>query len=204
MAYRGHQHLGLEVIVLVDLHDLLDQLHAVLADVVQSTDERRDVGCTGLAGEQSLGSGEAESDVGLDPFAGQRPDGAQTRRSQRNLDHHVLGEGGQAPAPGSAPPLQVHRRPGSCALGFAAESPQRAYERGDAAQSPTPLERGNAQTLRFRLLLLHTQDARRSNGATGQEVAQIEQPKSAYNARIRAVSEHGLQLLWVAAVFGLE
>src|SRR5690606_12043200 len=47
---RGDQHFRVEVVVVVDLHDLCDQIHAVLADVIEPPDERRDVGRTRLGG----------------------------------------------------------------------------------------------------------------------------------------------------------
>src|SRR5262245_19640569 len=49
MAHRGHQHLALQVRILpVDGHDLADQVHAVLADVVEPADEGRDEAGAGL------------------------------------------------------------------------------------------------------------------------------------------------------------
>ena len=72
VAHAGHQHLGLEVVVSVDLDDLGDHLHAVLADVVQAAHEGADVGGAGLGAQQRLVGAEDQGHVGLDALGGER------------------------------------------------------------------------------------------------------------------------------------
>ena len=50
----GRQNLGLEMIVVIDLANLGDQVHAVEVDIVQTPDEGRDKGSAGLGGEKRL------------------------------------------------------------------------------------------------------------------------------------------------------
>src|SRR5216117_1180269 len=68
MAYAGHQHLRLEVVVPVDGHDVPDEPHAVLADVVQPPNEGTDAPGAGLGGQEGLARRETQRDVDLDPF----------------------------------------------------------------------------------------------------------------------------------------
>ena len=60
---RGDEHFGRELVVLEDLDDLLDQVHAGGGDVVEPADERADVGRTDLGGEQRLRRREDQRDV---------------------------------------------------------------------------------------------------------------------------------------------
>src|SRR5690606_28797159 len=94
------QDLGVEAVVVVDRADFADQLHAIGAVVVQAADERRDVGGAGLGGEQGLGGREAQGDVGRDTLAGELAGGDQAVPGERQLDHDVLGGGGQLAALG--------------------------------------------------------------------------------------------------------
>ena len=66
-ADRGSEDFGLEVVIVVDLADFADQVHAVDADVVEPADEGRDEGRAGLGGEQRLDGREAERDIDLVP-----------------------------------------------------------------------------------------------------------------------------------------
>ena len=50
----GDEHLGRELVVVEDLDDLLDQVHAGRRDVVEPADERADVGGADLGREQRL------------------------------------------------------------------------------------------------------------------------------------------------------
>ena len=76
-----------------------DQLHAVLADVVEPADEGRDEGGAGLGRQQRLRGREAQGDVDHRAFAS---DSAlqvfQAVRRQRHLDGDVLGDLGELPA----------------------------------------------------------------------------------------------------------
>ena len=55
VAQRGDEDLGREVVVVEDLHDVANQIHAGGRDVVEPADERADVGRADLGGEQRLG-----------------------------------------------------------------------------------------------------------------------------------------------------
>ena len=83
-----------------DLDDLGDQLHAVVRDVVEAADEGRHEGGAGLGREQRLGRREAQGDVDLNAFAGERPARLQTVPDQRQLDADVGGELGEPAALG--------------------------------------------------------------------------------------------------------
>jgi hypothetical protein len=94
-AGRGHEDLGRELVVLEDLHDLADEIHARGGDVVQPTHERADVGRSHLGGEQRLGRGEDQRDVDADAFRRERLAGLHPRLGERHLHHDVLVELGE-------------------------------------------------------------------------------------------------------------
>ena len=43
VTHGGGEHLGIEVVVGPSVHDFSDELHAVMARVVDASDERRDI-----------------------------------------------------------------------------------------------------------------------------------------------------------------
>ena len=90
MAAAGHEHFGGELVVVVDLDDLANQLHAVGRHVVQPADERADERRAGLGGEQRLRRREDQRDVDAEPLARQRLARPNAVARQRHLDHHVL------------------------------------------------------------------------------------------------------------------
>ncbi|MNW23292.1 hypothetical protein D3C71_2252990 [compost metagenome] len=53
-ADRGGEDFGLVAVVVEDVADFADQVHAVEGDVVEAADEGRIEGCAGLGGEQRL------------------------------------------------------------------------------------------------------------------------------------------------------
>src|SRR5262245_17018480 len=71
MADTCDEHLGFELIVAVDPHDLANKCHAIGADIVQSTDERGDTPCPGLCGQQGLCGRKTEGDVHADSLGSQ-------------------------------------------------------------------------------------------------------------------------------------
>ena len=107
VAHRGDQHLGVEVVVVVDRRTIWAiSCHAVLADVVEPADERRDVGRRpALAASSACAGREAERDVGGDVLVAKRAHRAQAGRRERHLDHHVVGDLGE-----DAPFLHDRRR----------------------------------------------------------------------------------------------
>ena len=50
----GHQHFRLVLVVAENSDDVSDQLHAVVADIVQAADEGADAPRTGFSGKQCL------------------------------------------------------------------------------------------------------------------------------------------------------
>ena len=99
----GDQDLGGETVVVVDLPDIRDQLHAGGGNVVEPADEgTHDVGAR-LRGEERLGNTETEGHVDADPLLLQRADRAQAVRRQRALDDDVRGDGRELPALGHHP-----------------------------------------------------------------------------------------------------
>ena len=92
---RGCEDLGLETVIVVDPPDVGDQPHAVDIDVVEPADERRDVGGTGLGGEQRLHRREAQRDIGLETLVRQFLACLEAGKRQRQLDADILGDAGK-------------------------------------------------------------------------------------------------------------
>ena len=86
---RRRQHLGLEAVVRVDLADVADEIHADRADVVQTAQERADVGGSGLRGQERLGGREAERLVDPDVLVREVLHGLEAILGQRALHHDV-------------------------------------------------------------------------------------------------------------------
>ena len=60
--------LGLDVVHHEDLGDLVDQVDTRHGDVIQSSQERGNIGCAGSCSQQCLRCGEDQGYVGLDAF----------------------------------------------------------------------------------------------------------------------------------------
>ena len=90
MAAARDEHLRRELVVVVDLDDLANEIHAVRRDVVEPADERADVGGAGLRGQQRLRRREAQRDVDAQAFVRQRLAGLDAVARERHLDDHVL------------------------------------------------------------------------------------------------------------------
>ena len=89
------QHLRLESVCTVDVHDLGDESHTVFADVVQTSDKRRDIRCSGLGSKESLSGGEHQRAVGAYAFLCKVFDSLDAVGNARNLHHDVGIESGQ-------------------------------------------------------------------------------------------------------------
>ncbi len=101
MADGGDQYLGLEFrIGVVNLHDVGDQGHAFIADIVEPADKGRDVAGAGFGREDRLGGGETECDVHPGAFVAQRLAGFESVGRQWNLDDDVAGDLGELAALG--------------------------------------------------------------------------------------------------------
>ena len=79
-----------DLVVVVNLSDLADKLHAIPASVVDATDEGGDEGGSGLGGEVGLCRREAERDVDRDAFVAQCAARSESRLGQRDLDDDVV------------------------------------------------------------------------------------------------------------------
>src|SRR5690625_2172517 len=96
MTNRGGEHLGLIAVVLVYLHDLVDQLHAVGRDIIKTAHARADVRGACFSSDEYLRGSEAQRTVGADALFGTALDGFDAVDDERHLDDHVvmdLGEG---------------------------------------------------------------------------------------------------------------
>src|SRR5690606_6084223 len=99
---RGGKDLGREVRVIVEDHTYFaDQLHSVEADVVETADEWRDKGRTGLGCQQGLIGREAESHIHHSAFRRECPAGFEAIPGQRHLDADVLRESSEYTAFGN-------------------------------------------------------------------------------------------------------
>ena len=95
MAAAGDEDLGGEVVVVVDVDDLANQLHAVGRDIVKPADERADERGAGLGRKQRLRRRKHQRHVHPDAFTGHRLAGANAVARQRHLDDHVIVNGGE-------------------------------------------------------------------------------------------------------------
>src|SRR5207237_2658617 len=84
------QYFGREVVVVVDLHDLANQLHAIGRHVVETADERTDVARANFRGEERLRRRETERHVDADAFARERLARFDAVTSERYFHDHVL------------------------------------------------------------------------------------------------------------------
>ena len=93
---RADDHdLRLEPVVVVDADDLLDEIHADRADLVQGPDGRRDVGDVRFGGEQRLRRRVAARGAHGDLILREQTRHAQAVRARRQLDDDVLAELGE-------------------------------------------------------------------------------------------------------------
>src|SRR5690625_6502190 len=98
MTKRGGEHLGLVAVVLVDLHDLVDQLHAVGRDIIKTAHERADVRGACFSSNECLRGREAQRTVGADALFGKALDGFDAVEDERYLDDHVVVDLGKGSA----------------------------------------------------------------------------------------------------------
>ena len=68
IAYGSDQHLSLEFIVVEDRHDIADQVHSILADIIQAADKGADEIRAGLCGHDRLGRGKYERHIHANAF----------------------------------------------------------------------------------------------------------------------------------------
>ncbi len=93
VAHGGDQHLRLELRILaINGDDISDELHAGLRNIIETPDERRDEGGTGLRGEDRLAGRKAERDIDHRAFIGERLACLEPVDRKRHLDGDVFGE----------------------------------------------------------------------------------------------------------------
>src|SRR5262245_35951862 len=71
-AEGRREHLRLEPVDRIDLDNLLDEVHAILSDIIETADKRADDVGACLGGQQSLSGREAKRDVEADAFLTQQ------------------------------------------------------------------------------------------------------------------------------------
>src|SRR5688500_3811429 len=71
MSDRGREDLRVKIVVVVDLYDVCDQVHSVRRNIIEATDERRNIFRTRLCCKQRLSGGEAEGNVNACSFSGE-------------------------------------------------------------------------------------------------------------------------------------
>src|SRR5690606_12045842 len=90
VADRRSKDLGIEAIVVVNLPDLVDQLNAVVRNVVESAEKRRYITCTGFSRKQCLSRGKDQRAVRANTFAGEFFDGLHTVADHGNLHDDLV------------------------------------------------------------------------------------------------------------------
>src|SRR5436190_12104722 len=103
MTDRRGKDLRLEPVVVVDLDDITNKLHAVGRDVVEPPDKRRDIRSSGLRSEQCLRGRETECNIDLCSFGSKRSAGFEAVERQRHFDDDISGDLGVIPAFGQHP-----------------------------------------------------------------------------------------------------
>jgi len=98
VADAGGDDFGLDAVRIEDLGDFGDQVGAAFADVVEPSDKGADEGSAGAGGEEGLVGGEDQRHVDFDAFGGERMAGLEAFDGHRNLDDHVLVDGGDLAA----------------------------------------------------------------------------------------------------------
>src|SRR5262245_40303893 len=68
MANGRHENLGLELVIVVDLKNIANEIHAVLADVVETTHKRANEVSAGFGGQNGLRRGKHQGYVDAYPF----------------------------------------------------------------------------------------------------------------------------------------
>ena len=95
---RGHQNLGVEIVIAVDGANIGDQIHPDGADIVHPADKRRDIAGARFRRQQRLGRGKAECHINRRASVGQRLAGFQTIHGQRHFNANIGGDRGQGAA----------------------------------------------------------------------------------------------------------
>ena len=92
VADAGDEDFSGKIIIVVDEADVLDQVHAIEADIVVAADKGADEGGAGLGGEKGLVGREAKRDVDLGAFAGEAAAGLEAVEGEGELHADIGGE----------------------------------------------------------------------------------------------------------------
>src|SRR5215831_1877492 len=87
---RGGEYLRAETVVVVDLHDILDQLHSVPANIVDAADEGADEIGSSFGGQHGLRGGEAKRHVDANAALTQHRAGANAVTRERHFYDDVV------------------------------------------------------------------------------------------------------------------
>ena len=87
----GSNNLGSNAIQLKGFNDIFYKLHAVFTDIVQTTDERADIGCACTSSQQRLRHAEYQRYVGFDAFSAENLYSLQAFGNAGNLNNNVVG-----------------------------------------------------------------------------------------------------------------
>src|SRR5213593_929002 len=98
MAYGRHEDLAVPIVVVENLDDLPNHLHAFLTHVVQAADERAHVLRASFRRQDGLVRGEDQGRVDPNAFRGERLDRLEALRRHLNLHDDVLVELRELPA----------------------------------------------------------------------------------------------------------
>ncbi len=88
-ANAGGDDLGVNAVEAEDVGDLLDEIRAVVRNVVQPSDERADIAGACSCGQECLRGAEDQRHIGLDAKRGQLRGGLQTLGTNRDLNDDV-------------------------------------------------------------------------------------------------------------------
>src|SRR5213592_5069067 len=98
IAYGSDEHLSLEFIVVEDRHDIADQVHSILADIIQAADKGADEIRAGLCGHDRLGRGKYERHIHANAFFTEGSSRLQSFFSHRTFHDDIRMQFCQMPA----------------------------------------------------------------------------------------------------------
>src|SRR2546425_7832547 len=90
MPYASYKDFCIEVIISKDLNNLPYKIYAVLSTVVQPSDKRANVRCTGLRSQNCLVGRENKCHVSRDTLLSQLSNSSETIGHHRNFNNDVL------------------------------------------------------------------------------------------------------------------
>ena len=99
VSYGSTNHFCFQIRILAEnIHNILNQDKAVGGNIIQSSQERRNIACSRPGCQKGLVCRENQGNIGLDSLLGQHLYSFQTFRRHRNLHHHIFGQSGNLPS----------------------------------------------------------------------------------------------------------